>query len=172
MRIAALAFWLLAQEAEGVYTDEERGFSMPIPKGWSVTRSADRAKALTMRPPAEAHPQSTCVVAVQDAMKAVTDGQVTLDRFLEEVKKEYPKKFVDFEFVKAEKGKDGENLTLSLVYKYTSGGQQKIQQFQHLVWTKTAHVSVVFGCRVDAFDGQLDFFEKHAKAFKALPKKP
>ena len=52
------------------------------------------------------------------------------------------------EFVKAEKGKDGDALTLDLYYTYMSAGQ-KIGQLQRLVWTKTAHYSVVFGCLAD-----------------------
>src|SRR5436190_4011862 len=89
---------ILRQEGESVYTDEEKGFSIPVPKGWSITRSVDRSKCLILRAPAEARSGATLILAIADPMKAVTDGLVSLDAFLEEVKKQYPKKFSDFEF--------------------------------------------------------------------------
>ena len=160
---------LFRQEGEALYTDEEKGFSIPVPKGWSITRSADSGKALVLRAPAEPRTGSTLILAAQGPMKAVTDGTVTLDGFLEEVKKQYPKKFTDFEFVKADKGKDGDgNLTLALQYRYASGGN-KIGQLQHLVWTRTQHWSLSWGCLDEAFEKQRELFEKYSKAFK--PKK-
>ena len=161
----------LRQEGEALYTDEEKGFTIPIPAGWAVTHSADRGKYLVLRAPAAPRTGATLILAVQDPMKAVTDGAVTLDGFLEEVKKQYPKKFTEFEFVKADKGKDGDgNLTLSLQYRYMSGGN-KIGQYQHLVWTKTQHWSLSWGCLDEAFEKQRDLFEKVSKAFKPGLKK-
>ena len=154
MKLLALlpALLVLArQEGEALYTDEEKGFSIPVPAGWAVTHSADRSRYLVLRAPASPRTGSTLILAVQDPMKAVTDGTVTLDGFLEEVKKQYPRKFTDYEFVKAEKGKDGDgNLTLAISYRYTSGGN-KIGQYQHLVWTRTAHWSLSWGCLDEAF---------------------
>ena len=164
--IAALA----RQEAETTYTDEERGFSVPVPKGWSITRSSDRAKYLLLRAPPEQRTGAMLILAVYDPMKAVTDGLITLDTFVEEVKKNYPKRFTDFEFVKAEKGKDGDALTLFLQYRYTNGGQ-RIGQLQYLVWTKTQHWSLSWGCLDEAFEKNREQFEKCSKAFKALQKK-
>src|SRR5262245_14194977 len=117
--LAALLL-LFRQEAESVYTDEEKGFSIPVPKGWSITRSAERSKSLILRAPAEARTGATLILAIQDPMKAIAEGSLSLDTYLEEVKKQYPKKFTDFEWVKSEKGKDGDNPTLSLYYRYTS----------------------------------------------------
>ena len=158
----------LLQEG-AVYIDEEKGYAAAIPAGWSVTRGKDPNRQLVMQAPA-GQAGATFVLAVQPPMKAVSDGQVTLDVFLEEVKKAYPKKFTDFEFVKAEKGKEGENLTLSLTYKYTSAGN-KIGQLQKLIWTKTQHWSLSFGCLADAFEQHAPAFEKHAVAFKPEPVK-
>ncbi len=166
----ALALALFLQEAESTYTDEERGFSIPIPKGWSVARSKDSSKYLVMRAPAEARTGATLILAIHDPMKAVFDGQVTLDQFLEQVKKQYPSKFTDFEFVKAEKGKEGENPTLALTYRYASSGQ-KIGQLQFLVWTRAQHYSLTWGCLDDAFEKHREAFEKGSKAFKPAPKK-
>jgi hypothetical protein len=164
MLLAALAF-----PQEAVYTDDEKGFSAALPPGWSVTRGKDAARVLVLTAPA-GHAGATCVIAIQPPMKAVVDGQVTLDAFLEEVKKGYPKKFMNFEFGRAEKGRDGEALTLDLYYTYLSGGQ-RIGQLQRLVWTKTQHASVVFGCLADAFEKERPDFEKYARAFKAGPRK-
>ena len=162
---------LSRQDLDSVYSDEEKGFSIPVPKGWSITRSVDSSKTLVLRAPAEPRTGATLILAAQGPMKAVTDGTVTLDGFLEEVKKQYPKKFTDFEFVKADKGKDGDgNLTLALQYRYTSGGN-KIGQLQHLVWTRTQHWSLSWGCLDEAFEKQRDLFEKVSKAFKPGPKK-
>lgn len=161
---------LLMQDVEGVYTDEAYGISAPIPKGWSVTRSADRNKAVTMRAPAEARTGATFILAVAEPMPDVTSGRVTLDKFLEEVQKQYPLKFKEYEFVKAEKGKDGENLTLDLTYRYTSSGN-KIGQLQRLVWTKTQHYSLTWGCLADAFEANRESFEKWSRAFKPATKK-
>jgi len=158
------------QDGDVVYTDEERGFSIPIPKGWTATRSTDRNKYLVLRAPAEPRTGSTLILAIQDPMKGVFDGTITLDTFTEEVKKQYPKKFTDFEWVKAEKGKEGENLTLSLYYRYTSSGQ-KIGQLQHLVWSRAQHWSLSWGCLDEAFEKQRELFEKHSKAFKPGLKK-
>lgn len=169
-KAAAVLGLLALQEGEGLYTDEERGFSVPIPKGWSLTRSKDVSKYLVMRAPAEARSGATLILAVQDPMKAVFDGQVTLDAFLEEVMKQYPKRFAEYEFVKAEKGKDGENLTLDLHYRYNSSGR-RIGQLQRLVWTKTQHYSLTFGCLADAFEANRESFEKWAKVFKPAAKK-
>ncbi len=169
MRLVLLTV-LLLQEGEGVYADEAYGVSMPIPKGWSVTRSADRNKAITMRAPAEPRTGATFILAVAEPMPDVTSGRVTLDRFLEEVQKQYPLKFKDYEFVKAEKGKSGEHLTLTLAYRYTSGAN-KIGQLQHLVWTKTNHYSLTWGCLVEAFDANRDSFAAWSRDFKPLPKK-
>ena len=160
---------LLGLLQDAVYTDDEKGFSAAIPPGWSVARGKDVMRYVTMTAPA-GQSGATCVIAVQPPMKAVTDGQVTLDGFTEEIKKAYPKKFTDFAFVKAEKGKDGDALTLDLYYTYMSAGQ-KIGQLQRLVWTKTAHYSLVFGCLADGFEKLKPDFEKHARAFKAPPKK-
>ena len=170
--LAALGFfWLpLLQDADSPYSDEERGFSIVVPRGWSIIRSADKNRSLVLRAPAEPRTGATLILAIQDPMKAVTDGSVTLDAFLEEVKKQYPKKFTDFEFVKSEKGKDGENPTLTLYYRYTSGGN-RIGQLQYLVWTKANHWSLSWGCLDDAFDKQRDLFEKHSKTFKVGIKK-
>jgi hypothetical protein len=168
--IGVVALLWALQETEGTYTDEERGFSITIPKGWSVTRGTDRSKALILRAPPEARTGSTCIITLQDSMKAVFDGQVTLDQFLEEVKKQYPKKFADFEFGKAEKGKDGENPTLALTYRYTNSGQ-KIGQLQMLVWTRTQHWSLSFGCLADQYESQREFFERTSKSFKPGVKK-
>ena len=174
MKPAILVLTVLAffrQEGEALYTDDEKGFAIPVPKGWSITRSADSSKILVLRAPADQRTGSTLILAAQGPMKAVTDGTVTLDGFLEEVKKQYPRKFADFEFVKADKGKDAEgNLTLSLQYRYTSGGN-KIGQLQHLVWTRTQHWSLSWGCLDTAFESQRELFEKHSKAFKAALKK-
>lgn len=167
---ALLLLLAVLQEADTIYTDDEKGFSVPIPRGWSVTRSKDSMKYLVMRTPAEARTGATLILAVQDPMKAVFDGQVTLDQFLEEVKKQYPAKFKDYEFVKAEKGKDGENLTLALSYRYTSG-TQKIGQYQYLVWSRTQHWSLSWGCLGDAFEKERESFEKWSKAFKPAAKK-
>jgi len=167
----AISVVLRLQEGDVVYTDEERGFSIPIPKGWTATRSTDRNKYLVLRAPAEPRTGSTLILAIQDPMKAVTDGAVTLDAFLEEVKKQYPKKFTDYEFVKAEKGKEGENLTLSLYYRYTSSGKQKVGQLQHLVWSRTQHWSLSWGCLDEVFESQRELFEKHSKAFRPVLKK-
>lgn len=169
MELFLLAAHLL-QETEGVYIDEAYGITAPIPKGWSVTRSADRNKALTMRAPAEARTGATFILVIAEPMPDVTAGRVTLDRFLEEVQKQYPVKFKDYEFVKAEKGKDGENLVLDLTYRYMSSGQ-KIGQLQRLVWTKTQHYSLTWGCLADAFEANRESFEKWSKAFKPLIKK-
>jgi hypothetical protein len=160
---------LLALAQEAVYVDDEKGFSAALPPGWSATRGKEAARTLVLTAPS-GQAGATCVIAVQPPMKAVTDGQVTLDAFLEEVKKGYPKKFAEFQFVKAEKGKDGDALILDLYYTYTSGGQ-KIGQLQRLVWTRTQHFSVVFGCLADAFEKQRPDFEKYARAFKAGPRK-
>lgn len=165
-----LALALVLSGVEGLlqdYVDEEKGFSAPIPPGWSVTRGKDAARYLTMHAP-QGNAGATFVLAVQPPMKSVTDGQVTLDAFLEEVKKAYPKKFTDFEFGRAEKGKDGDALTLNLYYTYSSGGN-RIGQLQRLIWTKTQHWSLTFGCLADAFEAKRPEFEKHATAFK--PKK-
>lgn len=167
---ALLLLALLLQEADGTYTDDERGFSVPLPRGWSVTRSKDSSKYLVMRAPAEPRTGATLILAVQDPMKAVFDGQVTLDQFLEEVKKQYPSKFKDYEFLKAEKGKDGENLTLALTYRYTSGSQ-KIGQLQYLVWSRSQHWSLSWGCLDEAFEKQRESFEKWSKAFKPAARK-
>lgn len=147
-----------------VYVDEEKGYTAAIPAGWSLTRGKDPNRQLVMHAPA-GQAGATFVLAVQPPMKAVSEGQVTLDAFLEEVKKAYPKKFTDFEFVKAEKGKDGEHLTLSLTYRYTSAGN-RIGQLQKLIWTKTQHWSLSFGCLAEAFEQHAPAFEKHAAAFK------
>ena len=168
--VACLALLVVLQEVEGTYLDEERGFSIVIPKGWSLTRGTDRSKALVLRAPPEARTGSTCIITLQDPMKAVYDGQVTLDQFLDEVKKQYPKKFTEFEFLKAEKGKDGENPTLALTYRYTNSGQ-RIGQFQMLVWTKTQHWSLSWGCLADQYESQRELFERVAKTFKAGVKK-
>lgn len=171
MNVALLLVAVVAsfqQEPESVYTDEEKGYSIPIPKGWSVTRGADPAKSLLLRAPAEARNGATLILAVQDPMKAIVDGTLSLDAYLEEVKKQYPKKFTDFEWVKTVKGKEGDNLTLSLYYRYTSGGS-KIGQLQHLVWTRAHHWSLSWGCLDDAFEKQKETFERCSKAFR--PKK-
>jgi hypothetical protein len=165
-----LLLTLLAQDAEGVYTDEAYGITAAIPKGWTVTRSADKNKALTMRAPAEARTGATFILVIAEPMPDVTSGRVTLDKFLEEVQKQYPAKFKEYEFGKAEKGKDGENLTLDLYYRYNSSGQ-KIGQLQRLVWTKTQHYSLTFGCLADAFEANRESFERWAKAFKPAPRK-
>ena len=168
-----LAFVLLAaaQEVGPAYTDEERGFSVAIPKGWSATRSKDLNRYLVLRAPEEARSGATLVLAAREPMKAVFDGQVTLDGFLEEVKKQYPKKFADFEFVKAEKGKEGENPTLSLYYRYTSAGQ-KIGQLQHLVWSRNGHWSLSWGCLDTAFEANRELFERGSRSVLVLAKKP
>jgi hypothetical protein len=165
-----LPLLLLLQEADGVYTDEILGISTPLPRGWSVTRSPDKSKAVVMRAPAEAKSGATFILVVAEAMPDVASGRVTLDAFLEAVQKQYPSKFKDYEFVKAEKGKDGENLTLDLYYRYTSSGQ-KIGQLQRLVWTRTNHYSLTWGCLADAFEANRASFEKWAKAFKVVPRK-
>jgi hypothetical protein len=146
------------------YVDEEKGFSAPIPPGWSVTRGKELSRYLVMREPSGAA-GATFVLAIQPPMKAVSDGQVTLDAFVEDVKKGYAKRFTDFEFGKAEKGKDGDALTLNLTYGYTSGGN-KIGQLQRLIWTKTQHWSLTYGCLAEAFEARRPEFEKHALAFK------
>jgi hypothetical protein len=161
---------LLVQDGEGVYIDEAYGITATIPKGWSVTRSADRNKALTMRAPAEARTGATFVLAIAEPMPDVMSGRVTLDKFLEEVQKQYPTKFKEYEFAGAEKGKDGEHLTLDLYYRYNSSGQ-RIGQLQRLVWTKTQHYSLTFGCLADAFEANRESFEKWAKTFKPAPRK-
>ena len=171
MLLAAVAILVpLLQDGDVLYTDEERGFSIPIPKGWTATRSVDRSKTLVLRAPAEPRTGATLILAIQDPMKAVFDGTITLDTFTEEVKKQYPKRMTDFEWVKAEKGKDGENPTLTLYYRYTSSGQ-KIGQLQHLVWSRTQHWSLSWGCLDEAFEKQRELFEKHSKAFKPAAKK-
>src|SRR5262245_60813435 len=159
---------LCRQEAESVYTDEEKGFSIPVPKGWSVTRSAERSKTLVLRAPAEPRTGATLILAIQDPMKAIVDGSLSLDAFIEEVKKQYPKKFSEFEWVKSEKGKQGDHLTLTRYYKYTSSGN-RIAQLQHLVWTRANHWSLSWGCLDDAFEKQKETFERCSKAFR--PKK-
>jgi hypothetical protein len=161
---------ILAQDTEGTYTDEAYGISAAIPKGWSVTRSADKNKAVTMRAPAEARTGATFVLAIAEPMPDVTSGRVTLDKFLEEVQKQYPTRFKEYEFARAEKGKDGENLTLDLHYRYNSSGR-RIGQLQRLVWTKTQHYSLTFGCLADAFEANRESFEKWAKVFKPAAKK-
>ena len=165
--LTMLGLALAVQEA--TFSDEEKGFTAAIPPGWSVTRGKEATRHLVLTAPA-GQAGSTCVIAVQPPMKAVTDGQVSLDAFLDEVKKAYPKKFAGFEFAKAEKGKDGDALILDLYYTYMSAGQ-KIGQLQRLVWTKTQHYSIVFGCLADAFESKKADFETYAKAFKAGPKK-
>lgn len=172
MRIALLWACLLPalQEAEPTYTDEERGFSIPIPKGWSVTRPTDKNATLILKAPAEARTGATCLVHLQDAQKDVFEGKISLETYLEEVKKQYPKRFQDFEWVRSEKGKDGENPTLSLIYRYTNSGQ-KIEQLQHLIWTRNQHYSLSWGCLNGAFEKNRDLFEKASRAFKPLPKK-
>ena len=167
MVLAALGV-LCRQDVDSIYTDEERGFSIPVPQGWSITRTADRSKSLILRAPADARTGATLILAIQDPMKAVFDGTITLDTFLEEVKKQYPKKFTEFEWVKSEKGKDGENPTLTLYYKYTTSGN-RISQMQHLVWTRGNHWSLSWGCLDDAFEKQKETFERCSKAFR--PKK-
>jgi hypothetical protein len=167
MLLAALGA-LGRQDVDSIYTDEERGFSIPVPQGWSMTRTADRGKSLILRAPADARTGATLILAIQDPMKAVFDGTITLDTFLEEVKKQYPKKFTEFEWVKSEKGKDGENPTLTLYYKYTTSGS-RISQMQHLVWTRGNHWSLSWGCLDDAFEKQKETFGRCSKAFK--PKK-
>ncbi len=171
MTIALLLIAVVAslpQDAESIYTDDEKGFSIPIPKGWSVTRSADPSRSLILRAPAEARNGATLILAVQDPMKAISDGTLSLDVFLEEVKKQYPKKFTDFEWVNAVKGKDGDNYTLTLYYRYKSGAS-RIGQLQHLVWTKGNHWSLSWGCLDEAFEKQKETFERCSKAFR--PKK-
>jgi hypothetical protein len=170
MRLALALAFLVFQEGESTYTDEERGFSIPIPRSWSVARSKDSSKYLVMRAPAEARTGATFILAIHDPMKPVFDGQVTLDQFLEEVKKQYPSKFAGFEFVKAEKGKDGENPTLALTYRYASSGQ-KIGQLQFLVWTRTQHYSLTWGCLDEAYEKNREGFEKWSKAFRPAPRK-
>jgi hypothetical protein len=169
MKLLLLAA-LLGQDAEGVFTDDAYGFSIAIPKGWSVARSADKNRAVTMRAPAEARTGATLIVAQAEPMPDVTSGRVTLDRFLEEVQKQYPSKFKDYEFVKAEKGKDGDHLVLDLTYRYTSSGQ-KIGQLQRLVWTRTHHWSLTWGCLADAFEVNRETFERGSKSFKPSAKK-
>lgn len=151
------------------YVDEEKGFTAPIPPGWSVTRGKEASRYLVMREPSGSA-GATFVLAIQPPMKAVSEGQVTLDAFVEEVKKGYAKRFTDFEFGRAEKGKDGDALTLDLYYSYTSAGH-KIGQLQRLIWTKTQHWSLTFGCLSDAFEARRPEFEKHARGFRAGPRK-
>jgi hypothetical protein len=156
------------QDAESLYTDEEKGFSIPIPKGWSATRSAEPGKSLILRAPAETRSGATLILAVQDPMKAIADGSLSLDVFIEEVKKQYPKKFTDFEWIKSVKGKEGDNFTLTLYYRYSSG-VSRICQLQHLVWTRANHWSLSWGCLDDAFEKHKETFERCSKAFR--PKK-
>jgi hypothetical protein len=156
------------QDAESVYTDEEKGFSIPIPKGWSLNRSADPSKCLVLRAPAETRSGATLILAVQDPMKAIADGTLSLDVFVEEVKKQYPKKFTEFEWINAVKGKEGDTVTLTLYYRYKSGAS-RIGQLQHLVWTRGNHYSLSWGCLDDAFEKQKETFERCSKAFR--PKK-
>jgi hypothetical protein len=160
----------LAQESEGTYTDEERGFSIPIPKGWSVIRAADKSPCLSMKAPPETRTGATLILHIQDPQKEVAEGTLTLDKVLEEAKKQYAKRFQDFEWDHAEKGKDGDIPTLTIYYRYTYQGQ-KIGQLQHLLWTRKQHYSLSWGCRADAFEANRETFEKCSKAFKLLPGK-
>jgi len=82
-----------------------------------VTRSADRSKILSLRAPADARTGATLILAIQEPMKAIVDGTLSLDAYIDEVKKQYPKRFPDFEWIKSEKGKEGDNLTLTLYYR-------------------------------------------------------
>jgi hypothetical protein len=166
-----LALVLGRQEPEATYTDEEKGFSMPIPAGWSVTRTADRSKYLVLRAPAVPRTGATFILAISDPSKAISDGSITLDTYIEEMKKQYPKKYMDFEFLKSEKGKDSDNNpTLDLTYRYTNGGN-RIGQLQHLVWSRTQSWSLSWGCLDDAYEKNRELFEKHSKAFKPAAKK-
>jgi hypothetical protein len=169
MILHAICILATAQEVDATYTDEERGFSVLLPQGWSATRAKDVNRHLVLHAPADARSGATLVLAVREPMKAVFDGQLTLDAFLDEVKKQYPKKFADFEFVKAEKGREGENPTLTLVYRYTSAGQ-KIGQLQHLVWSRGQHWSLSWGCLDAVFEQNRELFERGSKSFRV--KKP
>jgi hypothetical protein len=162
---------LFRQESEATYTDEEKGFTMPIPAGWSVTRTADKSKYLVLRAPAVPRTGATFMLAISDPSKAISDGTITLDTYIEEIKKQYPKKFTDFEFLKSEKGKDGDNNpTVDLTYRYTNGGN-RIGQLQHVVWSRTQSWSLSWGCLDDAYEKNRELFEKHSRAFKPAAKK-
>ena len=123
-----------------------------------------------MKAPVRDRSGGTLILQVSPAQKAVVNGTVTLDRYLEEVKKQYPSRFEDFEWVKTEKGKQGENLTLALTYKYSTSGQT-VEQLQFLVWTEDHHYSLSWGCLASRFQQNRKLFEKVSGAFKPDEKK-
>lgn len=165
---ALIAFGL--QDLDAAYVDEERDFSIPIPKGWSVVRASDKSACLSMRAPAQDRTGAQFMLHILDPQKDVFDGTIKLDAVIDEQKKKFPKRFQDFKWGKAEKGKDGDTLTLAVTYRYTNGGQ-KIGQLQYLLWTRKHHYSLTWGCAADGFEQNRETFEKASKAFKPSVKK-
>ena len=166
MRLAMLVLALACgvQSSQKTYTDEKHGFSIPVPKGWTVTAPSETDPRLIMRAPARDRSGGTLIVEVLDPQSAVNDGSVTLDRFLEEVKKQYPTRFQEFEWIGSEKGKKGKNPTLALYYRYGSSGQT-VGQLQYLVWTKRHHYSLTWGCLASKFKQSRKLFEKSCEGF-------
>ena len=158
------------QEPGQTYTDKERGFTVPIPKGWTLQKPTPEDPRLILKAPAEDRSGATLILVTRESMKAVYDRQVSLDRFLEAVKEQYPTRFKDFEFKKAKKGKKGRILTLGLTYIYTSS-DQKIGQYQFLVWTRNHHYSLTWGCLASKFDENRELFEKTSAAFSTRTRK-
>ncbi|HXX93904.1 MAG TPA: hypothetical protein VEN81_09735 [Planctomycetota bacterium] len=169
--IGVLALVFCRQEADATYTDEEKGFSMTIPAGWSMTRSSEKSRYLLLRAPAGTRSGAMLILAISEPSKGISDGSITLDTYIEEMKKQYPKKFMEFEFVKAEKGKDpDQNPMVDLTYRYTNGGN-RIGQLQHVLWTRTQSWSLSWGCLDDGFEKNRELFDRISRTFKPLPKK-
>jgi hypothetical protein len=166
LAFAFLSAWA-AQEKDSLFTDDEKGYSILIPQGWSVTRLKE-TKCLKMT--ANDKTGANFVLNLDDADADYVAGKLTGDSFIGQLKEAYPKQFEGFELVSADSSKAGDDLTVTLDAKLTSSGIP-MRMLQKFVFTKT-HVCILAWCvAATGWEAHKETFQKGAKSFKLFPKK-
>jgi hypothetical protein len=165
--ITALAV-AVAMQAESRFVDEVRGYTVPIPAGWSVLIVREQGVSVRLKP--NDGSDAALSLRIRPPMKDLADGSVKPEEFGEKMKQEYLKKYPDYSMNRCEGGKHGDVPCLLIAGSYTKDGK-KVVSMQFMVadpanlWVLTATVTA------DKYDAHKDAFEKIARGL-ALTNKP
>jgi len=155
------------REKAALYTDEARGFSIPIPKGWSVTTSEGQ-NCLSMAAPDDS--KANVTVSRMAPIADLVSGKMTWDDLVKTLKAGLVKTFEDYEVTRKEEGACGAAKAMLLCAKFTASGA-KTRNLQYLVADAAAFYVVTWTTPEKHWETQKDGFEICSRAFTLAVKK-
>jgi hypothetical protein len=146
----------LALSLQDVHVDETRGFSMPIPKGWSVSAAGDDVATLRM-----SCGEATFVLRLQVPLRALNGGAPSVADLASQLRAINAKKWKDYEQTEREA-----TPARAVIEASWTDGEKKMRGLQWLISEPSRLCVLTWVSPAESFASQLASMDAASGGFK------